>query len=212
MKPLLPVWLWWRPFQTVYNVFLDQTFFHFRDGDLKRISFFSMTTAAAFIDRFCLLWHRDYDGSKSPESKAFLGERKHKKQPEEWAIEVEPKKTLWVVLEKWYLQQDIENYSGPIAWDKMAMWLESKANYLSALSVKLQEGKLLSARLHMPTYSAPGIEKKILKCLLKVLWFKVRICVSSITWRKLARLRQKPFLHQGSKLKEVLTRYLGYCS
>lgn len=120
-----------------------------------------MTTAAAFIDRFCLLWHRDYDGIKSPESKAFLGEGKRKKQTEEWGIEVELKKTLWVVLKKWYLQQDIENYSGPIAWDEMAMWLESEANYLSALSVKLQEGKLLSARVHMVTYIAPGVERKI---------------------------------------------------
>lgn len=120
-----------------------------------------MATAAAFIDRFCLLWHRDYDGIKSPESKAFLGEGKQKKQTEEQGIEVELKKTLWVVLEKWYLQQDIENYSGPIAWDKMAMWLEFKTNYLPALSVQLQEGKLLSARLHMLTYIAPGVKRKI---------------------------------------------------
>lgn len=101
--------------------FWTRHFFHFRDGDLKWISSLSMTTAAAFIDRFCLLWHRDYDGIKSPEGKAFLGEGKHKKQTKEWGIEVEPKKTLWIVLEKWYLQQDIENDSSRLAWEEMVV-------------------------------------------------------------------------------------------
>lgn len=62
-----------------------------------------MTTAAEFIDRFCLLWHRDYDVINSPENKAFLEEGKHEEQTEEWGIEVEPKKTLWIVLDKCYL-------------------------------------------------------------------------------------------------------------
>lgn len=172
--------------------FWTRHFFHFRDGDLKWISSLSMTTAAAFIDRFCLLWHGDYDGIMSPESKAFLGEGKHKKQTEEWGREVEPKKTLWVVLKKWYLQQDIETNSSPRAWKEMVVWPESKAIcLLSVLSCKranyYQQDCTCSHILPLVS------REKNFKCLLKRdsrSGFEFLL----LTDEQFPRLCQKPFL------------------